>query len=87
MAYRLNFFTGRLDYYEDNYFRGVLSVEPTTPIDGWTYINSSDNGYYIYYGGSWQLLHTLTAAAASFLLQEDNFFILQEDSSSKFIQE
>lgn len=87
MPYKLNFFTGNFDYYENN-FKGVLASAPTSPLDGWTYINSLDDGYYIYYSGSWQLLHTLTPGAASYLLQEDGLsFILQEDGASKIVQE
>jgi hypothetical protein len=61
MPYKLNIFTGSLDYYDSN-FKGVLSSEPSNPAQGWTYINSGDNGYYIFYGSTWQLLHTLTPA-------------------------
>lgn len=48
--------------YDGNTFRGVLASAPSTPEEGWTYINSSDYKYYIYYGGAWQELHTLTPA-------------------------
>lgn len=78
---------------EDNFcyfekgFQGVSSSSPSSPQEGWTYINSGDNGYYIYYSGSWQLLHTLTAGALSLLLQEIGDYLLQEDGSSKIAQE
>lgn len=48
---------------DDSTFRGVKSSEPSNPKQGWTYVNSTDHGYYIYYGNTWQLLHTLTPAS------------------------
>jgi hypothetical protein len=60
-------------------FRGVLASAPSGPQEGWTYINSGDNGYYIYYGGSWQSLHTLTPEAVEYLLMEDGGSLLQEN--------
>ena len=69
-------------------FHGLLASAPSGPAEGWTYINSGDDGYYIYYGGTWQLLHTLTPATpGGFILLEDGFFLLQEDDTSKVIQE
>lgn len=83
MPYKINFSTGKFDYYE-KIFQGVLASAPSSPQEGWTYINSGDNGYYIYYAGSWQLLHTLTPAAASYRLLEDgSSFRLLEDGVSK----
>jgi hypothetical protein len=70
MPFKLNVFTGTLDYYEAKTFRGVSASAPTSPEEGWTYVNSGDNGYYIYYGGTWQLLHTLTPATLYELLLE-----------------
>ena len=40
----------------------ILTVAPT-PVEGLMYINSSNDNLYIYYGGTWQILHTLTPAA------------------------
>ena len=79
MAYKLNPFTGKLDYYSSSDFRGVLGTAPSAPQEGWTYINSSDNGYYIYFGSAWQLLHTLTPAALEFLLLENGDTLLLEN--------
>lgn len=76
MSWKFNPFSGSLDYYENN-FRGVLSSAPSGN-DGNTYINSSDNGYYIYYGGAWQLIATLTPAASSKMLLETGDRILLE---------
>lgn len=59
-------------------FRGVLGSAPSGPETGWTYVNSSDHGYYIYYGGTWQKLHTLIAAALEYLLLETGDFLLLE---------
>ena len=87
MPYKLNVFTGNFDYYESN-FKGVLASAPASPVEGWTYINSGDDGYYIYYDGSWQLLHTLTPGTASFYLMEDGTSkYLMEDGVSYYIME
>lgn len=40
----------------------VYSSAPASPLDGWMYVNSGDDKIYIYYGGTWQALHTLTPA-------------------------
>lgn len=77
--YVFNAITGELDLIELSPFRGVLAAAPTGPEEGWTYINSGDNGYYIYYGGTWQLLHTLTAGAASYILLENGDRLLFEN--------
>lgn len=79
MSWKFNPFTAQLDYYEQSTFRGVLSSAPSGPSEGWTYINSTDDGYYIYYGGSWQLLHTLTPPAADYILFENSDRMLMEN--------
>lgn len=86
MAMKLNPLTGKLDF-DSGTFKGVLASAPSTPLEGWTYINSGDNGYYIYYGETWQLLHTLTPAALEFLLMETGEFLLLEDGTSKLALE
>lgn len=88
MSFKYNVLIDSGFCYFENFFLGVRSSVPTSSINGMTYINSSNNGFYIYYAGTWQLLHTLTPASASYLLQEDgSSFILQEDGASKFVQE
>lgn len=87
MTFKYNPLIGDSFCYFENAFQGVSASAPSSPQEGWTYINSGDNGYYIYYGGGWQLLHTLTPASLSFLLQEIGDFLLQEDGSSKIAQE
>lgn len=82
MAFKLNPFTGKLDYYEASMFRGVLSSEPANPVQGWWYVNSSDNGYYIYYGVTWQLLATLIPAANVNLTNEDLTDLTNEDGTT-----
>ena len=81
MPYKLNVMTGALDYYDTN-FKGVLSTEPANPAQGWTYINSTDHGYYIFYGVAWQLLHTLTPAANVDLTNEDGTPLTNEDGTT-----
>jgi hypothetical protein len=86
MPYKFNPLTGNLDYYKDSNFRGVSATAPSSPQEGWTYIDSDDNGYYIYYGESWQLLHTLTPAALNFLLLESGDILLKEDGDKLALQ-
>lgn len=59
--YRLNPFSGKLDYFERI---NVSADAPSNPKEGTMYIDSDDDKLYIYYGGSWQELHTLTPAVA-----------------------
>ena len=77
--FKLNSITGLLDLVNTQYFKGILASAPSSPSEGWTYINSGTNGYYIYYGGTWQLLATLTPLALNFLLLEDATTLLKED--------
>ncbi len=37
----------------------IYATAPANPLDGWIYLNSLDYKIYIYYGGTWQVLHTL----------------------------
>jgi hypothetical protein len=64
MTWKFNPFTAQLDYYEASEFKGVLAAPPGSPVEGWTYINSVDSGYYIYYGGAWQLLTTFPSSGS-----------------------
>jgi hypothetical protein len=59
-------------------FQGVLAAAPSSPQEGWTYINSGDDGYYIFYCGTWQLLHTLVCSHDFFLLETGDY-LLKED--------
>ncbi len=77
MAWKFNPFTGKFDL-DTNSFRGVSVSPPSSPETGWTYIDSTDHGFYIYYSGTWQLLHTLVAAAPEFILLETGDIILLE---------
>lgn len=59
-------------------FRGILASAPSSPEQGWRYVNSGDNIMYVYYGNTWQAIHTLTPAAAEYLLLETGDFMLTE---------
>lgn len=76
MAYKLNPFTKKLDFYGAT---PTGASDPASASEGDLFINTSDHGYKVYYGGTWQTLHTLTAAALS--------YFLQEDGTSKFVLE
>lgn len=65
MAWTFNSFTGKFDYYEPDMFQGVLAAEPSSPQQGWTYISSVTNNFYIYYGTQWQVLAGLTTTATT----------------------
>jgi hypothetical protein len=82
MPYVMSPFSGKLDYYETNVFRGVLADAPSDPEQGWWYVNSGDNGYYVYYGVSWQLLATLIPAANVDLTNEDLSTLTNEDGTT-----
>ena len=75
---KMNPFTGKPDFDSGN-FKGVLSSAPSSPQQGWTYVNSGDNTLYIYYGVTWQSLHVLTPEALSYLLTEADETLLQEN--------
>lgn len=76
MAYAFNPFTGNLDYYQ-KIFLGTLSSAPSTATDGQTYLNSTNDSYYVWYSGAWQLVATFSVSN-SFLLLETGDFILLE---------
>lgn len=85
MAYKLNPFTKKLDLY------GAIptgSGDPASASEGDLFINTTDNGYKVYYSGTWQTLHTLTAAALSYFLQEDGSsrFLLEDGTSILALQ-
>ena len=67
-------------------FLGIFASAPSLPEEGQRYINSGDNGLYIYYGGAWQLLHTLTPATLSYLLLEDDSILLLETGDKLAVQ-
>jgi hypothetical protein len=76
-----------LDVNFTSQFLGIFAVAPASPGEGDTYINSGDNNYYIYYGGTWQVLHTLTPATLSiFLLETGTDALLKEDSDKLALQ-
>jgi hypothetical protein len=82
MSYKYNPVSGLLDLVNAvtvQYFKGILASAPSSPVEGWYYINSGDNKLYLYYGGTWQELHTLTPATLNYLLLESSDFFLLED--------
>lgn len=64
----------------------IVSSEPASAKEGSLIIDSSDNGMKVYYGGTWQLLHTLTFTSTPALLLEDGFYILLEDGSKLLLE-
>lgn len=59
MPIKVEFQSGIDDY------KGVLSAAPSDPSVGDRYIDSGDDTMYVYYGGTWQSIHTLTPATAA----------------------
>jgi hypothetical protein len=86
MSFKFNAITGKLDLVNNTEYKGVLASAPTSPQDGWTYINSGDSGYYIYYAGNWNLLATLTPSTLYYLLLETGFDLLLETGDKLAIQ-
>ena len=41
----------------------ILATAPSNPVDGTIYLNVVDSKLYIYYDGTWQVLHALTPGA------------------------
>lgn len=64
----------------------TVTSDPASGEDGQLILNTTDDTIKVYYGGSWQTLHTLTPAVDYYLLQETGDFLLLE-SGDKFIQE
>lgn len=73
MGDKINFnpWTNKYDWTIVEYFKGVLAASPASPQAGWTYINSINDGYYIYSGSNWILLMVLTAVGAYVLKAGD----------------
>jgi hypothetical protein len=67
VTYRVAMAAG-LGTFSQGIIHGVLAAPPASPLTGWMYVNSVDHKVYIYYGGTWQALHTLTPAAAAPIL-------------------
>ena len=91
MAWAFNPFTGALDYYATSvtYFKGVLATAPVGPADGWSYIDSTNNNLYMYYGSDWWCLGTLTVSGGSVgdaLLCEDGEQLLCEDGQALLLE-
>ena len=86
MPFKFNALTGNLDLVNatqdlSSYMQVFVQVgTPSSPIDGKTiWINTVTSEMRLWYGGAWQLLHTLTPATLSYLLLEDGSSILLED--------
>jgi hypothetical protein len=78
-----NPFTNRYDFIgEAHTFKGVRAVAPAGPKEGWTYVNSGDDTYYIYYGGAWQALHVLTPAIVYALELEGSTDLVELEGST-----
>jgi len=80
MGYVFDGFKG--DLFHEHPIKQVTS-DPASAKEGSLIINTSTNIMKIYYGGTWQDLHTLIGFPVTFLLLEDGFNFLQEDGSSK----
>ena len=62
MAYKINPFSKKLDFYSA--VEQVAST-PTSGFEGQLITDTSTNEMKIYYGGTWQTLHTLTPGVAT----------------------
>jgi hypothetical protein len=59
------------------HWRGVNSSAPVG-IDGDYYINSNDNGYYVYYSGGWNLVGT-AILSTGILLENGDYMLLETE--------
>ena len=81
MSFKFNPFTGKLDFFR-RAIRSLITA-PTTPHEGEMYENALDDTVYIYYGGTWQVLHVLTPADR--ILLEDGDLLLQESGFTLYL--
>lgn len=88
MGYSFNPFTGTLDLTTSDRFAGVFTAAPLNVEEGTTYINSTDNGFYLYAGGIWWLWKILSPTSSSNynILLEDGFGFLLENSSAALLE-
>jgi hypothetical protein len=79
MSYKLNPYDGKHDYYQ----RPIpeLGSAPATGVDGQMYLNTSDSKIYIYFAGTWYVLHELITSFDA-LLCETGDFLVQEGVGS-----
>lgn len=56
-----------------------VTADPASAKEGSLIINTTTDEMKVYYGSSWQVLHTLTPATPSYFLLEDAFTLLLED--------
>ena len=87
MALKLAFnpITAKFDLVQDltgylnrDHWRGVSATEPDG-VEGDYYINSVDNGYYIYYNGGWSLVATTIppVTTTGILLESGDYLLLE----------
>ena len=62
-------------------FLGEFTSEPSFGQDADTYINTSNNKFYMFYGSTWQELHTLTPAAVHYLTDPDGNILTDPDGN------
>lgn len=56
------------------------------PEEGYLYIDPTDHKIYVYYGGTWQVLHTLTPASLIQRLLEDGSVRILEDGAARNLE-
>lgn len=75
MGYRINPFTSKFDYSKNT--PRLVNADPASGKDGDLILNEMTGEMKEWFGGSWQLLHTLTDSR-SYMLKEDGDFMLTE---------
>jgi len=88
VGYNFNPFTGTFDLVNSDRFAGVFGSAPLNVEEGTTYINSTDNGFYLYAGGVWWLWTTLTPTSSSEynILLEDGFILEFENGTFSLLE-
>lgn len=75
--------TGKIRY-EVGFDRGILADAPATPDEGWVYLNSGDNKYYVFYNKDWR--EFIGILLGYYLLTETGDKILLEDGSKLMLE-
>lgn len=86
IKYVFNPFTGKFDAVTEVAVN-VSNPDPSSPSEGLLTINSSTHEFKVYYGGAWQVLHTLiTPEHGASYLNEDGTYYLTEDGGRYLLE-
>jgi len=58
--YKISPFTGKFDDAGSTTWQGILATAPSSPQEGWMYLNSTDDTIYVYYANDWWVVSVMT---------------------------